>query len=112
MDERIIKINQAADYLKMRLEGFVPTVGIILGSGLGKLADAIEDPIVIRYSDIPNFALSTAIGHKGNFLFGKLGGKNVCAMQGRYHYYEGYTMEQVTLPVRVMKVLGVSYLFV
>lgn len=106
------KIYEAADYLKSRLDGRVPIVGIILGSGLGKLGDKIEDPVVVPYKEIPNFAISTAIGHKGNFIAGMLGGKFVCAMQGRFHYYEGYSMDQVTLPVRVMKLLGINYLFV
>jgi purine-nucleoside phosphorylase len=112
MEDKLSKIYEAADYLKSRLDGRVPVVGIILGSGLGKLGDKIEDPIVIPYKDIPNFAISTAIGHKGNFIAGMLGGKFVCAMQGRFHYYEGYGMDQVTLPVRVMKLLGIAYLFV
>ena len=112
MDKRLTAIYEAADYLKKRTGGFVPEVGIILGSGLGKLADSIKDPIIIPYSEIPRFSRSTAIGHKGNLIFGTLAGKPVCAMQGRFHYYEGYPMEQVTLPVRVMKVLGIKYLFV
>ena len=112
MDKRLTAIYEAADYLKKRTGGFVPDVGIILGSGLGKLADSIKDPIIIPYSEIPRFSRSTAIGHKGNLIFGTLAGKPVCAMQGRFHYYEGYPMEQVTLPVRVMKVLGIKYLFV
>lgn len=107
--ERIFK---AAEYVKSRLEGREPVVGIVLGSGLGKLAEKIEDPIVVSYRDIPGFPVSTAIGHKGNFIVGKLGGKTVIAMQGRIHYYEGYTIDLVTLPIRVMKVLGIQYLFV
>lgn len=107
--ERIFK---AAEYVKSRIEGREPVVGIVLGSGLGKLAEKIEDPIVVSYRDIPGFPVSTAIGHKGNFIVGKLGGKTVIAMQGRIHYYEGYTMDLVTLPIRVMKVLGIQYLFV
>ena len=102
----------AADYVASRLDGHKPMVGIVLGSGLGKLAEKIEDKIVIPYKEIPGFPVSTAIGHKGNFIAGYLGGKPVIAMQGRFHYYEGYTMEQVTLPIRVMKVLGIQYLFV
>ncbi|MGM9742468.1 MAG: purine-nucleoside phosphorylase [Candidatus Cryptobacteroides sp.] len=107
--ERIFK---AAEYVKNRLEGREPVVGIVLGSGLGKLAEKIDDPIVVSYRDIPGFPVSTAIGHKGNFIVGNLGGKTVIAMQGRIHYYEGYTMDLVTLPIRVMKVLGIQYLFV
>ena len=86
--------------------------GIVLGSGLGKLADRIENPVVIPYREIPGFPESTAIGHKGNFIGGELGGRFIVAMQGRFHYYEGYPMELVTLPIRVMKVLGIGYLFV
>ena len=106
------RIFNAAEYVKSGLEGREPVVGIVLGSGLGKLAEKIEDPIVVSYRDIPGFPVSTAIGHKGNFIVGKLGGKTVIAMQGRIHYYEGYTMDLVTLPIRVMKVLGIQYLFV
>jgi len=112
MDKRLTAIYEAADYLRERTGGFVPKVGIILGSGLGKLADSIKDPIIIPYAEIPHFSRSTALGHKGNLIFGTIAGKPVCAMQGRFHYYEGYPMEQVTLPVRVMKVLGIKYLFV
>ena len=86
--------------------------GIILGSGLGELAEKIENKIVIPYKDIPHFAVSTAMGHKGNLIAGLLGGKFVVAMQGRFHYYEGYGMDQVTLPVRVMKLLGIKFLIV
>ena len=105
-------IIEAADYMESRLGGRKPQVGIILGSGLGKLADRIEEPMVIPYTDVPNFVKSTAIGHKGNFIAGTLGGKFVLAMQGRFHYYEGYPMDKVTLPVRVMVRLGIKALFV
>ena len=105
-------IKKAAEYVQGRLEGREPHVGIVLGSGLGKLADEIKDPLVIPYRDIPGFPVSTAIGHKGNFIVGTLGGKTVIAMQGRIHYYEGYGMEQVVLPIRVMVSLGIGYLFV
>ena len=105
-------IYLAADYVKARLEGRQPLVGIVLGSGLGKLADEIEEPLVIPYKDIPGFPVSTAIGHKGNFIIGRLSGKSVIAMQGRIHYYEGYGMELSVLPIRVMKVIGIEYLFV
>ena len=112
MDPRVEKIMAAADYIAAKLEGKRPFAGIVLGSGLGKLADKIENQIVIPYREIPGFPVSTAIGHKGNFIAGDLGGKFVVAMQGRFHYYEGYSMELVTLPIRVMKVLGIQYLFV
>ncbi len=112
MDERLVKIYQATDYIKDRIGGKKPLVGIVLGSGLGKLAERIENPTVIPYSEIPHVVRSTAIGHKGNFIFGELGGKYVCAMQGRFHYYEGYALSQVTLPIRVMNLLGICYLFV
>ena len=105
-------IYLAADYVKARLNGHKPLVGIVLGSGLGKLANEIEDPLVIPYKDIPGFPVSTAIGHKGNFIIGQLSGKTVIAMQGRIHYYEGYGMNLAVLPIRVMKVLGIQYLFV
>lgn len=112
MDQRVEKIYTAADFIKEQLSGRTPVIGIVLGSGLGKLAEKIENPLVIPYRTIPGFPVSTAIGHKGNFVFGELGGKFVVAMQGRFHYYEGYPMELVTLPVRVMKTLGIEYLFV
>jgi len=112
MDERLIQINEAVEFLKDKFLGQKPFAGIVLGSGLGKLAYKLEDPITIKYSDIPHFAVSTALGHKGNFILGKLGGKLVLAMQGRFHYYEGYPMSKVTLPIRVMVKLGIQYLFV
>ena len=102
----------AAQYIAAKLGGKKPFAGIVLGSGLGKLADKIENKIVIPYKEVPGFPVSTAIGHKGNFIAGELGGKFVLAMQGRFHYYEGYSMDLVTLPIRVMKELGISYLFV
>ena len=112
MDPRVERIMAAADYIAAKLDGKKPFAGIVLGSGLGKLADKIENQIVIPYREIPGFPVSTAVGHKGNFIAGDLGGKFVVAMQGRFHYYEGYTMDLVTLPIRVMKVLGIRYLFV
>lgn len=112
MDERLERIHTAADYVREQIGGATPLVGIVLGSGLGKLADMIEDPIVIPYKTVPGFPVSTAVGHKGNYIFGKLGGKQVLAMQGRFHYYEGYPMDLVTISIRVMKLLGVQYLFV
>ena len=112
MDPRLERINSAADYVREQLGGLQPVAGIVLGSGLGRLADNIENPVTIPYKTIPGFPVSTAIGHKGNFIAGTLGGKCVIAMQGRLHYYEGYPMELVTLPIRVMKVLGIRHLFV
>ena len=112
MDSRVKKIREATRFIRERIGGQTPEVGIVLGSGLGKLGDAIEAEAVIPYAEIPHFAKSTAIGHKGNFIYGKLAGKQVCAMQGRFHYYEGYPMEQVTLPIRVMAALGIKTLFV
>lgn len=102
----------AAEYIKTLIDHKKPVAGIVLGSGLGKLADKIENPIVIPYKEIPGFPVSTAIGHKGNFIFGELGGKEVIAMQGRFHYYEGYPMDLVTIGIRVMKLLGIESLFV
>jgi len=112
MDKRLKTIQESAAFLRERMGGKTPEVGIVLGSGLGKLGESIEAEVVIPYKEIPNFARSTAIGHKGNFIFGKLAGKYVCAMQGRFHYYEGYPMEKVTFPIRVMALLGVRTLFV
>ena len=112
MNDTLRVIHAASDALAERLEGRKPVVGIVLGSGLGKLADEIKDPLVIPYNEIPGFPVSTAIGHKGNFIVGELGGKCVIAMQGRIHYYEGYQMDQVVLPIRVMIRLGIGHLFV
>lgn len=112
MDQRTEKINIAAKFISERIGERTPVAGIVLGSGLGKLAEKIADQVVIPYKTVPGFPEATAIGHKGNFIAGELGGKFVIAMQGRFHYYEGYPMELVTLPIRVMKVLGISALFV
>ena len=112
MDPRIEKIHTAADYVTGVLAGRKPEIGIVLGSGLGKLADQIENPLVVPYKDIPGFPVSTAIGHKGNFIVGQLGGKCIIAMQGRIHYYEGYGMDLVVLPIRVMMTVGIKKLFV
>lgn len=105
------KINQTADYLRSKVTD-MPHIAIILGTGLGSLVDSIEDAQYIPYSEIPNFPVSTVEGHSGNLIFGTLSGKRVIAMQGRFHYYEGYDMKQVTFPVRVFKALGVDTLFV
>ena len=112
MDSRIRTYQVAADYIRQQTGGYTPIVGIVLGSGLGRLADRIEQPVVIPYRDIPGFPVSPAVGHKGNFIIGRLGGKTVIAMQGRFHYYEGYPMDLVTIGIRTMAVLGVQDLFV
>ena len=112
MDSRIRTYQIAADYIRQQIGGATPLAGIVLGSGLGRLADRIEDPIVIPYKSIPGFPVSTAVGHKGNFIIGRLAGREVMAMQGRFHYYEGYPMELVTIGVRTMAMLGIRYLFV
>ena len=109
---QIDTINKASEHVSGLLQGRKPVAGIVLGSGLGKLADLIEDPIAIPYTDIPGFPPSTAIGHKGNFIVGNLAGKCVIAMQGRIHYYEGYGMDLVVLPIRVMMSIGIGKLFV
>ncbi len=112
MDSRIRTYQVAADYIRQQTGEYAPVAGIVLGSGLGRLADRIENPVVIPYRDIPGFPVSTAVGHKGNFIIGRLGGKTVIAMQGRFHYYEGYPMDLVTIGVRTMAVMGVIFLFV
>lgn len=106
------KINEAAQYIGSSTGGFVPEVGIILGTGLGGLVEHIAIEHSISYADIPHFPVSTVEGHAGRLIFGSLGGRKVVAMQGRFHYYEGYAPEQVVFPVRVMKMLGIKSLFV
>ena len=105
------KFNESADYIKSRTT-INPSVGIILGTGLGGLVNEIDIIDEIPYSDIPHFPVSTVKGHSGKLIFGDLGGKKVMAMQGRFHYYEGYTLQEVTFPVRVMKIMGIQNLFV
>lgn len=107
--------NETAQYLIRRIGQAgkeMPQVVIVLGSGLGKLGDMLYDPLVIPYSDIPHFKTSTAVGHKGNLIVGTLGGRTVMAMQGRFHYYEGYTMEEVTFPMRVFAKMGIRTVIV
>jgi purine-nucleoside phosphorylase len=103
------KIKQTADYLKNKLP-LIPKTGIILGTGLGELASEITDKTEIPYETIPNFPLSTVEGHSGKLILGKLGKTEVLAMQGRFHFYEGYNMKEVTFPVRVMAALGIKTL--
>jgi len=112
MDPRIEVINGLTASLQQRLQGFQPEIGIVLGSGLGRLAEAIENPVIVPYRELPGFPVSTATGHKGNFIAGTLGGKRVVAMQGRIHYYEGYGMDKVVLPIRVMIGAGIRTLIV
>ena len=104
------KIRETAKFLKELV--FAPEFGIILGTGLGGVAHMIEVERKVPYHDIPNFPVSTVSGHSGTLIYGKLSGKQVVAMQGRFHYYEGWSMEEVTFPIRVMKLLGVSKLMV
>jgi purine-nucleoside phosphorylase len=104
------KIIETTDFLKAR--GIInPDAGIILGTGLGELTTKITNRIEIDYKDIPNFPVSTVEGHAGKLIFGEFGGKKIVAMKGRFHYYEGYGHEQVALPVRVLKYLGIKCLF-
>ena len=106
------KILAAVDYLRSATSDFQPEVAVILGTGLGDFADNITPCKIIEYSEIPNMPVSTVEGHKGRLIFGTIEGRRVVAMQGRFHYYEGYTMQQVTFPVRVLALLGIKYLFV
>ena len=105
------KIQETANWLRSRMPS-QPTTAIVLGTGLGRLAEEIAITLAIDYKDIPNFPVSTVEGHTGRLIFGKLGDRDVLAMQGRFHYYEGYSMQEVTFPVRVMYELGIKTLFV
>ena len=105
------KIQETASWLKARMTTS-PTTAIILGTGLGQLASEITDTYEFDYGTIPNFPVSTVEGHSGKLIFGKLGGKDIMAIQGRFHYYEGYNMKEVTFPIRVMYELGIKTLFV
>ncbi|HPA54398.1 MAG TPA: purine-nucleoside phosphorylase [Bacillota bacterium] len=103
------RIEKSTDFIREN-SGFEPETGIVLGTGLGSLADYIDKEAVIDYKGIPEFPVSTVLGHEGRLILGRLEGKKVIAMQGRFHYYEGYTMQEVTIPVRVMKQLGIKLL--
>ena len=105
------QVQQTVEYIKNKT-GFTPQYGVILGSGLGSFTDDIKIEHTLPYNEIPNFPVSTVEGHKGALVFGTIGDKKVVAMQGRFHYYEGYDMKQVTFPVRVMKYIGVTKLIV
>ncbi len=105
------KIKETAEYIRSQMTT-QPHIGIILGTGLGNLATQITDSLEIPYKSIPNFPISTVEGHSGKLIIGKLGGVDVMAMQGRFHYYEGYNMKEVTFPVRVMHAVGIDTLFV
>ncbi len=105
------QVQESVKFIKGKTN-FVPQYGVILGSGLGSFTSDIEIEYVLDYNEIPNFPVSTVQGHKGALVFGKIGDKRVVAMQGRFHYYEGYSMKEVTFPVRVMKFLGVEKLIV
>lgn len=111
MTELRAQIEEATAYLQTQTK-IQPQIGIVLGTGLGALAEEIEKEAVVSYREIPHFALSTVESHVGRLIFGTLGGKRVVAMQGRFHYYEGYSMQQITFPVRVMKQLGAHTLLV
>jgi purine-nucleoside phosphorylase len=112
MQELEKKITEAVKKIKKETPGFEPQIGIILGTGLGALAQEIKNAKEIEYKNIPHFPLSTVETHSGKLVCGELGGKKVVAMAGRFHRYEGYTMQQITFPVRVMKALGVKHLLV
>ncbi|ARC85206.1 purine nucleoside phosphorylase I, inosine and guanosine-specific [Clostridium argentinense CDC 2741] len=109
MDIKIVM--ESVDYIKSKLN-FQPEIGVILGSGLGDMADTVEERTVIKYSEVPNLPVSTVQGHAGQFVVGKLNGKNVIMMQGRFHYYEGYDISTLALPIYIMKNLGVESLIV
>lgn len=102
------QINQAAGFIRSRIGGRLPTIGLVLGSGLGDLADEVEDAVRIDFGEVPHFPVSTVEGHAGRFVIGKLEGKPVIVMQGRFHYYEGYPMRAVVAPLYVMRKLGVD----
>lgn len=104
------KILETVDFIKSKVNGFEPEVGIVLGSGLGGLVDTIDIQYTIPYKDIPNFPVSTVQGHESKLVFGILSGRKVVMMQGRFHYYEGYSTKEVTFPIRVLKYLGIKLL--
>jgi purine-nucleoside phosphorylase len=106
------QINKSVKYIRTKIKKISPEIGIILGTGLGNFSDEIQNKIIVPYNKIPGFPLSTVVTHKGELIFGKLSNKPVVAMAGRFHYYEGYSLQQVTFPVRVMQALGVKVLII
>ncbi len=106
------KYEESANYIRERMNGKNPKIAIILGSGLGVISDEIEDKIIIKYEDIPNFPVSTVEGHAGELIIGEIGGKEIIAMNGRFHYYEGYDLKETTFPERVFKLLGIEILII
>ncbi len=106
------KIQETSEFIKKRVNNKLPETAIILGSGLGALVNHIDIEVEIPYGEVPNFPVSTVEGHKGCLIFGNLAGKYIMAMQGRFHYYEGYSMQEVTFPIRVMKAIGIKTVFV
>lgn len=106
------RITETAEFLKAKIGSFVPQFGIVLGTGLGKLAEEMEIEFEFPYTEIPNFVEATVEFHKSRLIFGKISGKNVVCMQGRFHYYEGYSMAEITFPIRVMKLLGIECLLI
>lgn len=106
------QVREASEAIRRKLGGTEPAIGLILGSGLGDLAEQIENPVFIDYSEVPHFPVSTVEGHAGRFVAGRLEGRAVIAMQGRFHYYEGYSMKKVVFPVYVMRELGVRTLVI
>jgi len=105
------KVTESVEFINQKSK-IKPEIALILGTGLGKLAEDIEEKEIIPYSEIPNFPLSTVQSHSGNLVLGRLGNKEVVAMQGRFHYYEGYSLKEVTFPVRVMKKLGADIIII
>jgi purine-nucleoside phosphorylase len=101
------QVSEAAAYLRTKLAAFTPRLGIVLGSGLGAVADAVASPVIVPYADIPHFPQSTVEGHSGRIVAGHLGGIPVIVIQGRVHFYEGYSPTHVTFPMRVLGMLGV-----
>lgn len=108
MGDLMKKLHEAADYVASKINNVPISIGMVLGSGLGDLVNEVEDKIIIPYSEIPHFPVSTVVGHAGRLVIGKLSGKQVLVMQGRFHFYEGYPMDTVVFPVRMMRVLGIK----